>query len=83
MCTGGQFKLAGSHAASFTFDDSEHRAILSWGQASRHRFPYQLQIDDLPVDDAQVEVENWRMGYIPLLCLAASTILIFIIVRSQ
>ena len=80
VCTGGQFKMTGSHSSTFTDGVLEHQAILSWGQVRRHRFPYQLQIDGVTVDDAHVDVTNWRMGYIPALLVVASVVLIFMFV---
>ena len=76
VCTGGQFKLTGSCSTTFRDGGSDHRAVLSWGVGRRHRFPYQLQIDGVTVDDANVDVKNWRMGYIPAFLIVASLALI-------
>jgi len=63
--TGGQFKLAGSHSATFTDGGAEHRAELTWGGSGGFRFPYQLRIDGVLIADALVAVENWGMIFIP------------------
>ena len=78
--TGGKFKITGSHSATFADGGSEHQAVLSWGQVRRHRFPYQFQIDGVTVEDAHVDVENWRMGYIPAFLIIASLVVIFMFV---
>jgi hypothetical protein len=78
VCTGGQFKMTGSQSAAFKEGGSEHHAVLSWGRVRRHRFPYQLQIDGATADDAEVEIENWPMGYIPVLFIVASLVLLFV-----
>jgi hypothetical protein len=80
ICTGGQFKIAGSYSATFADGGLEHQAVLSWGQVRRHRFPYQLEIDGVSIDDAHVDVTNWRMGYIPAFLIVASLVLIFMFV---
>ena len=75
--TGGQFKFTGSHSVAFTDGRSEHQADLTWGRASGDRFPYQLRIDGATVSDLEVEVENWPMGYIPVLILIFVPLFIF------
>jgi hypothetical protein len=37
--TGGQFKLTGSHSATFTDGSTEHRMELTWGGSGGFRFP--------------------------------------------
>jgi hypothetical protein len=69
--TGGQLKMTGSHSSTFADGNSEHQAVLTWGRVHQHRFPYQLQIDGINLDNAHVGVENWRMGYIPSILLIA------------
>jgi hypothetical protein len=75
--TGGQVKITGSHTASFADGGSEHQAVLSWGRVRRHGFPYQLQIDGVIVEVGQVGVENWRMGYVPVVLIVALVALLF------
>ncbi|HTY86399.1 MAG TPA: hypothetical protein VMB80_02960 [Candidatus Acidoferrum sp.] len=81
--TGGQFKLTGSHSATFTEGGREHRVELTWGGSGGFRFPYQLRVDGDLIADGQVAVENWGMIFIPaflivfllLSCLAALVLL--------
>jgi hypothetical protein len=61
--TGGQLNLTGSVAATFSDGGSAHQAELRWGNSRWYRFPYQLRIDGMPVDESQVLVEN---RWIPL-----------------
>jgi hypothetical protein len=79
LCTGGQFKAVGSHSVSFRNDNSEHHAVLSWGRGRRHRFPYQLQIDGVTIDDSQVNIENWGMAYIPAFLVTGLLALLFFV----
>jgi hypothetical protein len=73
-------KFRGSVFASFTDDDGEHQAALTWGGGLRsHHFPYKLQIDGDIVRDSQVYIENWRMGYIPSLIFILLIFLILIL----
>lgn len=69
--TGGQLKITGSHSTSFSDGGSEHQIELSWGQSRNFRFPYQLRIDGVTVDDSHVHVENWQMMSIPALIIVA------------
>ena len=69
--TGGQLKLTGSHSTSFSDDGSEHQIELSWGRSRNFRFPYQLRIDGVTVDDSHVQVGNWYMIGIPAFVLVA------------
>jgi hypothetical protein len=78
--TGGQFKMTSSYSASFVDGISEHRAVLCWKRPRRYHIPYQLQIDGVTMDDAQVGVKNWAMGYIPAFFIVASVFLLFIFV---
>jgi hypothetical protein len=74
--TGGQLKMTGSHSATFADGNSEHKAVLAWQRSRQHRFPYQLQIDGIDLDNAHVGVENWRMGYIPSFLILSLLIVI-------
>ncbi len=67
--TGGQFKLTGSHSATFTDGGTEHRMELTWAGSGGFRFPYQLRIDGILVADAHVAVENWGMIFIPAIII--------------
>jgi hypothetical protein len=71
--TGGQFKLTGSHSATFTDGGQEHRMELTWGGSGGFRFPYQLRIDGVPVADAHVAIENRAMIFIP------ATVIVFML----
>ena len=73
--TGGQLKLTGAHATSFSDGGSAHQIELSWGQSRNFRFPYQLRIDGVTVGDAQVQVENRRMISVPALIVVALLVL--------
>jgi hypothetical protein len=65
LSTGAQrFTFSGSHCASFKDGNSEHKAELIWRRARWRHFPYQLLFDGLTIDDSEVEIENWYMGYI-------------------
>ncbi len=75
--TGGQLKVTGSYSTSFREGGSEHQIELSWGQSRNFRFPYQLRIDGVIVDDSQVQVENWQMMSIPALIIVALLFLFF------
>jgi len=75
--TGGQLKVTGSYSTSFRDGGSEHQIELSWGQSRNFRFPYQLRIDGVTVDDSHVQVENWQMMSIPALIIVALLFLLF------
>jgi hypothetical protein len=69
--TGGKLKLTGTHAATFRDGGLEHQIELRWGQSRQFRFPYQLRIDGVTVDDSHVQVENWYMMSIPAIIIVA------------
>jgi len=75
--TGGQAKLTGSHSASFSNGGPEQQVELIWGHSRGFRFPYQLRIDGVVIDDSHVQVENWYMIGIPAFIIAAFLILFF------
>jgi hypothetical protein len=86
MCilrTGGQFKMTGSQSTTFVDENSEHHVVLRWGRVRRHRFPYQLQIDGVDLDDAHVGVENWRMACIPSFIILASVVWLLLMVCQK
>jgi hypothetical protein len=69
--TGGQLKLTGSHSTSFSDGGAEHQIELRWGHSRNFRFPYQLRIDGITVDDSHVQVENRGVIIIPAFIIVA------------
>lgn len=61
--TGGQLKLTGGYSTTFTDDKGPHQVDLRWGLSRWWRFPYELRIDGVLVEQSLVQVENW---YAPL-----------------
>jgi hypothetical protein len=74
--TGGKYERNGTYSTSFSFGGSEHRAEVTWGRYRQRHFPYQLRIDGELIDDSQVRVKNFALGYIPVLIFTA-LILVF------
>ena len=79
--TGGQMKATGSQVATFSHSGTEHEAELSWGVGFFWSFPYQLRIDGAPIAVARFHVQNWPLGLLRLVLLAAGLILFFRFVR--
>jgi hypothetical protein len=69
--TGGKLKATGSHSATFTYSGSTHTAELSWGVGFLLWFPYKLRIDGTPVSAARVYVQNWPLGLVVAILIAA------------
>lgn len=75
--TGGQMKFTGSHSTTFTHSGSTHTAELSWGCGFLRWFPYKLQIDGASISEARVHVQNWPVGLIVAVLVAAVLLAIF------
>jgi hypothetical protein len=69
--TGGQMKMIGSSEAEFHHDGALHAVKLSWGQAHRLSFPYQLWIDGAKVLVSDVPVANPLLFVMPGLLLTS------------
>src|SRR6476469_9506635 len=67
--TGGQAKLTGRHSGSFKDGDEGHKVELKWGKSLGYRFPYQLRIDGVLIEESIVRVENQVMIFIPAFIL--------------
>jgi hypothetical protein len=80
--TGGQLKSIGSHSASFSDGGSDHQMELTWGRSRNFRFPYQLRIDGVLVQESQVQVENQHMILIPALMIMALVALVVFALNS-
>lgn len=89
--TGGQLNLTGSVSTTFNSGGSSHQAQLQWGNSRWYRFPYQLRIDGVLVDESLVPVENkWIpmtiagvIGFGVGICIAVGMILIVLPIVHQ
>jgi hypothetical protein len=79
--TGGQLKATGSHSATFTHSGSTHTAELSWGYGLLFSFPYKLRIDDAPVSEARVRVQNWPFVFFFTFLVAVIALALFLFVH--
>jgi hypothetical protein len=59
--TGGQLNPAGSCSTTFNHEGVTHTAELSWGVGVLYSFPYQLNIDGIPVMSSRVRADNWYL----------------------
>jgi hypothetical protein len=69
--TGGQMRIIGLSEAEFHHDGALHAVKLSWGQAHRLSFPYQLWIDGAKVLVSDVPVANPLLFVMPGLLLTS------------
>ncbi len=67
LSSGGALQFTGKHIQSFHFGKATHEAKLTWGTSWLRSFPFKLEIDGALVDESRVVIENWWLGFWPLI----------------
>ncbi len=62
--TGGKLNPTGSCSTTFNHGGVTHTAELSWGLGIWYSFPYQLNIDGVPITASRVRADNWYITLI-------------------
>jgi hypothetical protein len=77
--TGGKMKRVGSSYGKFEYNGRPHKIEVQWSKARRFRFPVQVFIDEMLIDNTEVLVTNWPVTYIfHTGCLAILVIVVLI-----
>ena len=63
--TRGVFKFVGKHIENIVLNGKPHIVELAWGRASLRSFPFNLSIDNAPVANSRVPIQNWWVGFWP------------------
>jgi hypothetical protein len=61
--TGGKMKVVGQSYGKFDHNGLPHNIKVQWGRARRHRFPVQVFIDEMLIDNTDVLITNWPVTY--------------------